>query len=363
MFGGLLRHYVVSASMLQRLLTATIVEEWAREAESQSTPILSTCPFLEDLGQIMLTFLDGSTPDFYHEMALSLNRLFQECVGLMNAFATECRVPSSKIPYLGKTIDITGQGNDPDTFTLSKARLAVEYHYTKLRASLGRTKKKDLLEERRKTVMASIAQYEATKSRHDLRVSAAFAAAVVALRVQMPKLTPIIKSLTAGVRVSFIIVLMLTGEHLHLTLMQSEDNIDLQTRSACAVASIVEHCSRLGTTIPLQKIVKNLCAFLCQDAEFTPTFSEQPSEGILSFKRETVTPGRGKDKDVQTVSEETIKSRLTRRGAHLAFVALSNKFGPGLFQVLPAMWECMCGSLLETYRSGIAFTLLGRAFL
>lgn len=202
MFGGLLRHYVVSASMLQRLLTATIVEEWAREAESQNISLLSTCPFLESLGQTMLSFLDGSTPDFYHEMALSLSRLFQECVSLLTAFATECKVPTSKIPYLGKTIDMTGEGSDPDKFTLTKARLTVGDHYTKLKALLGRTKKKELLEERRKTTIASITQYEITKGRHDLRVSAAFAAAVIALHIQMPKLTPIIKSLTAGVRAS-----------------------------------------------------------------------------------------------------------------------------------------------------------------
>ncbi|GJJ12235.1 hypothetical protein Clacol_006476 [Clathrus columnatus] len=338
MFGGLLRHYIISASMLQRLLTATIVEEWAREAEYQNNPLISSCPFVEDLGQTMLTFLDGSTPDFYHEMALNLNRLFQECVGLVNAFATECKVPTSKIPYLGKTIDITGQGNDPDTFTLAKAHLTVGEHYAKLKTSLGRTKKKELLEERRKAVVVSIAQYETTKGRHDLRVSAAFAAAIVALRVQMPKLTPIIKSLTAGVR--------------------SEDNIDLQTRSARAVASVVAHCSRLGTTIPLQKLVKNLCAFLCQDAEFTPTFAEEPSEGILSFKRETAPIGRLKDKDSQSVSDDVVKARLTRRGAHLAFVELSNKFGPDLFQVLPAMWECMCGALLEIYSSGMYVIVL-----
>lgn len=49
-----------------------------------------------------------------------------------------------------------------------------------------------------------------------------------------------------------------------------------------------------------------------------------------------------------------VKAHLTRRGAHLAFVELSNRFGPELFQVLPAMWECMCGALLEMYSSGIA---------
>jgi TATA-binding protein-associated factor len=207
MFGGLLRHYIVSASMLQRLLTATIVEEWAREAEKcslGSAPLASYSPFAEELGQTMLAFLDNPAPEFYHEMALNLTKLLQDCTSLLAGFSIECRVAPNKIPNLGKTIDITGRGEDPDTFTLEKARMTIGVYFQNLKTSLGRTKKKEVatLEDRRKLVAAAIDQYETTKTRHDTRVSAAFAAAVVALRIQMPKLTPIIKSLTAGVRVS-----------------------------------------------------------------------------------------------------------------------------------------------------------------
>lgn len=205
MFGGLLRHYIVSASMLQRLLTATVVEEWAREANPlHNAPLVSFCPFADSLGQTMLAFLDGQTPEFYHEMAYNLTRLLQDCTSLLAGFATECKISITKVPQLGKTIDITGKGEDPEAFTIETARLAVGEHFARLKASLGRTKKKEvaILEDRRRNIVAAIAQYESTKNRHDIRVSAAFAAAVVALRAQMPKLTPIIKSLTAGVRVS-----------------------------------------------------------------------------------------------------------------------------------------------------------------
>lgn len=207
MFGGLLRHYIVSASMLQRLLTATIIEEWAREDDvirlNAATALVSFCPFAENLGQTMITFLDGQTPEFYHEMAYILTRLLQDCTSLLVGFSSECKIHISKIPPLGNTIDITGRGEDPEAFTLEKARQTVNGHFNKLKASLGRTKKKEVaaLEDRRKNIVTAIAQYESTKSQHDTRVSAAFAAAIVALRIQMPRLTPIIKSLTAGVRV------------------------------------------------------------------------------------------------------------------------------------------------------------------
>ncbi|KIJ44189.1 hypothetical protein M422DRAFT_228203 [Sphaerobolus stellatus SS14] len=335
MFGGLLRHYVVSQSMLQRLLSATIIEEWAHEADTgDGQSLVAVCPFADHLGQIMLAFLDSPPPEFYHEMAMSLTKLMQDCTNLLNGFTTECKVTISKLPQLGKNIDITGTG-DPDAFTLQKAHMTVGEYFNRLKSSLGRTKKREVanLEERRKTVVAVIAHYEAAKTRHDVRVSAAFAAAIVALRIQLPKLTPIIKSLTAGVR--------------------SEENIDLQQRSAKAVASIVEMCSRAGTTPPLQKIVKNLCAFLCQDTELTPPFNKAITEGILSFKRETSdsAPQR-KEKEPASLPEEVVKARLTRRGAHLAFVELSAKFGPQLFTVLPAMWDCMCGALFNIFREG-----------
>lgn len=208
MFGGLLKHYIVSASMLQRLLAAIIIEEWAHQADiGNGQPLLNVSPLAETLGQTMLTFLESPAPEFYHEMALSLTRLMHDCTALLNSFSTDCKIVYSKIPRLGNSIDITGHG-DSEAFTLAKARLAVGEHFTKLKSSLGRTKKREvaLLGEKRKSIVAAIDQYEQTKTRHDVRIFAAFAASVVALRVQLTKLTPIIKSLTAGVRVSTYVI-------------------------------------------------------------------------------------------------------------------------------------------------------------
>ena len=84
-----------------------------------------------------------------------------------------------------------------------------------------------------------------------------------------------------------------------------------------------------------------------------PTFFHHLVEGILSFKHELPDPSSHycmfKDKDVPLPSEEILAAQLTHRGAHLAFVELSAKFGPDLFDILPEMWECMYGSLLATY--------------
>lgn len=144
---------------------------------------------------------------------------------------------------------------------------------------------------------------------------------------------------------------------------QNEENFDLQTRSAVAVASFVEFCTKNSISQPPDKIVKNLCTFLCQDIEQTPTFalSGKITDGILSFqiamkeKPSTVHKNgkdSGKDKADVPDTEESNKTRLARRGAGLAFNQLSTKFGGELFEAIPAMWPSMAGGLESTFRTG-----------
>ena len=59
----------------------------------------------------------------------------------------------------------------------------------------------------------------------------------------------------------------------------------LQTRSATAVANFVDFCAQHQLAQPPDKIVRNLCTFLCQDMERTPTFElhRKRHGAILSF--------------------------------------------------------------------------------
>ena len=132
----------------------------------------------------------------------------------------------------------------------------------------------------------------------------------------------------------------------------------MQTRSATAVAAFIEFCSQNKLVQPSEKIVKNLCTFLCQDSESTPTFAyaRQKELGILSFKIhgnvEVKSNGRGRRQEVETREEPNNKSRLSRRGAQITFAELSKKFGTRLFEALPKMWEFVAGGLLTALESG-----------
>ncbi|CAK5279450.1 unnamed protein product [Mycena citricolor] len=338
-FGPILTHYVDSTSMLQKFLGAVIAEEWAREYDDAlpSAPRLTEKSTLaQEISGKTLAWLQAPLPAAYHEMTVSLMRIHADCVAMLTSFSTDCRLPMSSIPHLGTEVDVTGTREG--CFNLEVANNAVNQQYTRLKDSLGRTKKKELavIAEKRTTILASIERYVEIKNQNDTRVSAAFAGAFVAFHGAPDKVSPVVKGIMNGIK--------------------NEDNIDLQTRSAAAVASFIEFCTNHNIPSPPEKIVKNLCTFLCQDTEQTPTFSynNQHADIILSFRDATVTaaaePESGaKDKANKPTPEEATKHRLARRGAGLAFNKLSSKFGPRILDVIPNMWPFMVGGLISAF--------------
>ncbi|KAJ7739654.1 SNF2 superfamily chromatin remodeling protein [Mycena maculata] len=341
-FQPILMHYIDSSSMLQKFLTAVVAEEWAREHDAvpDVAPLIEKSAMAKTLSAKTLAWLQGTPPPAYHEMTLTLLRIHGDCVALLGSFASECKLPMSSIPNLGTEIDVTG--TKPGCFTIDVAQQAVGQLYARLKDSLGRTKKRELgvIGEKRVKIVASIERYVDIKAQHDVRVSAAFAAAFVAFRSTPDKVSPVVKGIMNGIK--------------------NEDNVDLQTRSAVAVASFIEFCTRHNISQPPDKIVKNLCTFLCQDVEQTPTFAfmRKHADGILSFQ-EAMKPaangkdaGKEKDKIVEIPKpDEASKARLSRRGAGLAFDQLSTKFGPRLLDVIPNMWQFMAGGLISAFQS------------
>ncbi|KAF5372870.1 hypothetical protein D9758_001613 [Tetrapyrgos nigripes] len=350
-FQPILLHYLDSTSMLQNLLSAIISEEWAREYSSSTQPdspsLVEASGLAKEISTRTLTWLQGNSPPAYHEMAFYLARIHADCTALLQSFVTDCRLPQSSIPSLGTEVDITC--SRPGCFTIQTAQNAVGTIFNRLKDSLGRAKKKELavLSDKRDIITASIERYAEVKTQHDIKVSAAFAAAFVAFRSTPDKVSPVVKGIMNGIK--------------------SEENVDLQIRSAVAVAAFIEYCTLHQVLQPPEKIVKNLCTFLCQDAETTPTFaySRKITDGILSFQKTlqqngTATQRNGKetakDKEKEKAPEkssadEASKTRLARRGAGFAFDQLSAKFENRLLQVIPNMWQSMAGGLISTFKS------------
>lgn len=193
--------------MLQRFLSATVAEEWARKyLERQKSATLQ--PILEismaqEITNKTLTWLQGNPPSVYYEMAFALSRIQSDCTSLLQMFSTECKLPMSSIPSLGHEVDITGSNTGHDSFTIDKAHEAIGTIYTRLKDRLGRTRKKELsmMAEKRNAVVASIERYNEVKAQHDIRVSAAFASAFVAFKSTPDKVSPVVKGIMNGIKV------------------------------------------------------------------------------------------------------------------------------------------------------------------
>ncbi|KAM6500628.1 SNF2 superfamily chromatin remodeling protein [Amanita muscaria] len=341
-FYSILMHYIDSTSMLQKFLAAIVSEEWAREyhlKSDSSTLLVEQSSLAKDLSNKMLAWLQGNPPAAYHEMALSLGRIHNECTSLLLSFSLDCKLPLSAIPSLGTEIDITG--TKLGCFTIDTAQAAVGPIYTRLKDSLGKTRRKELavINEKRSSIVANIERYMEIKGQHDIRISASFAAAFIAFRSAPEKVSPVVKGIMNSVK--------------------NEENVDLQMRSATAVASFVDFCILHNLAQPPDKIVKNLCTFLCQDDEHTPTFAymRKYTEIILTYQNHASPPrnekedGKDKDKANSLKSDESNRAGLSRRGARQAFQELSAKFGQRLFDVVPSMWQSMAGGLLSTLQT------------
>lgn len=189
--------------MLQKFLTAIVSEEWARECSiiSPTPPLIERSSLAKELSTKTLSWLQGKPPPAYHEMAFTLGRIHADCVALLHSFSSECKLPMSSIPFLGNEIDITG--SRAGSFTIEIAQTAVGSMYTRLKDSLGRTKKRELasINEKRNKVVVSIERYIEVKLQHDIRVSAAFAAAFVAFKSTPDKVSPVVKGIMNGIKV------------------------------------------------------------------------------------------------------------------------------------------------------------------
>ncbi|KIY66070.1 SNF2 chromatin remodeling protein [Cylindrobasidium torrendii FP15055 ss-10] len=341
LFEPILVHYIDSRSMLQKFLAAVIAEEWAHDYDAlgpHDGTLYEQSTMARAISTKTLAFLQAPPPPAYHEMVIMLHKIHADCIALLNGFSTECKLPASSIPFLGNEVDT--DGSKPGAFTITTAGHAANTLFTRLKDSLGRTKKKELvgLGEKRQAVLTSIERYTEVKAQNDIRVSAAFAAAFVAFKSAPDKVSPIVKGIMNGIK--------------------GEENIDLQTRSAVAVAAFIEFCTSNNITQPPEKIVKNLCTFLCQDTVQTPTFTttKKTLKGILSFSaavnKEAPTGKASKEANATTVTPEDPKSALSRRGAGLAFRELSARFGPTLLEKIPSMWSSMAGGLLSACPDG-----------
>ncbi|KAK9450457.1 uncharacterized protein V1518DRAFT_392161 [Limtongia smithiae] len=304
-----------------RLVAAIILEEYGKHFTGQSE-------FKSFFAKILSDILNEPPQDIvYQDVTPYLKIVRTHAQALINVFAEVGHASSHKLPHLA--IVVKGEPDaGPDAFTLADAEKTLGPDVEKMRKSI-QASYRFALAEPLKAAQDSL-RFALNDARESIelrntRIAAAVAGAYISLVPSLPKkLNPIIRSLMESVK--------------------EEDNLNLQQRSAASVTVLVKLCASAKKSGASDKMIKNICAFLCVDTSEVPEFhhNEKLETIILSLHKEE---DRHDHKDVAAYQREAKKARVKRRGAKMALETLADALGPELFAIVPRLKDCMTSSL------------------
>ncbi|KAJ5351161.1 hypothetical protein N7452_000135 [Penicillium brevicompactum] len=298
----------VSASTTQ-LASAMVIEEYARHSgpESKYSPVL--CESLR-------TTLEHERPLWYSDIACYLHVARAQCHSLLNTFRDHAHVAPSRLPTLAVVVQGDSEAG-PNAFSLADAEKIVGPDFDRLKKNLTpaqRITATQVLTDTRATTLSAVEEARIIRDQRDMRVLAATAGALVALRDIPKKPGHIIKGMMDSVK--------------------KEENLELQQRSATGVAGLIEHYTAATKRGPVDKIIGNLVKYCCVDTSETPEFphNAQLEKSILSLRKEE---DRRDHPDAAKFEREAKEARIMRRGAKDALEQLAVKFGPELLEKVP----------------------------
>lgn len=330
-----LKHYLNSPSYFHKFMGATILQEWSSEYETATgNPFAASSPLADELSKVIVSVLVADPPACYHETLYVLDQLCRMCNSLVISFLQDSKFSATN-PGLPQMASL---GSEAGSFTLVHARSTVDWLDNLHNLFQKPKKKKDVtrIDDSKRSIRELIHVFEEMKSAEDSQVAAAFASAAIALKAIPPKLTPLIKGVMNSIK--------------------TEEIEDLQRRSAGSLAAFIHFSSTSPSSAlsnSVDKVIKNLCVFLCQDEAHTPLFAKiGKEEGILSFNKvlATTVVAAGRHKDVPVDEpKEIVAARIMRRGGVAAFVQMTMIFGSSLFEKVPKIWQCVSEELLKAY--------------
>ncbi|KAJ5938868.1 hypothetical protein N7466_002002 [Penicillium verhagenii] len=297
-----------SASTSQ-LSSAMIMEEYARFTGPGSK-------YASLLTEKLRPVVEGERPSWYADISCYLHVARAQCHSLLNTFRDHAHVPPSRLPTLAVVVQGDPEAG-PNAFSLADAEKIVGADFERLKKSLTpaqRITATQVLNDTRTTAQSAVDEARGIKEQRDMRVPAAAAGALVALRDIPKRPGHIIKGMMDSVK--------------------REENVELQQRSATAVASLIEHYTAATKRGPVDKIIGNLVKYCCVDTSETPEFQHnaQLEKAILSLRKEE---DRRDHPDAAKFEREAKEARIMRRGAKEALEQLAVKFGPDLLEQVP----------------------------
>lgn len=314
-FCGRISPHLKSPFATTQLIAAMIVEEYAKECKGPN-------PFKTAFLESLLDIVNSDRPAFYRDLLPYMQIVRSQCQALLNSFKYDGKVAASKIPVIAVVV----QGDPdagPDAFSIEKAEKIVNDDFTRLKKGMMSAQKllsSQALTDARTNAVQAIEEAKTAKAHRDARILAAAASAYIASGELPKKLNNIIRGVIESVK--------------------TEENLDLQKRSALSVASLVGLCSSTGRNVVSDKVTKNLISFLCVDTSEVPIFHVNSGlkDSILSLRKEE---DRREHADQAAFEREAREARIKRRGAKEALEQLAKTFGDELFTKVPKIRACI----------------------
>ncbi|KAF2125919.1 hypothetical protein P153DRAFT_400046 [Dothidotthia symphoricarpi CBS 119687] len=297
-----------SSSSTTQLTAAMIIEEFGKNVTSKDA-------LAGALAQSLLPIVDGERPLAYEDLVPKLQIVRTQCTALLNIFRDG---HVQNMP----TFAVVVQG-DPSAsqfaFGVADAEKLLSVHYEKMKKAMtpaARMVAHANLEITKKEVESSLQEAKDIKEERDVRIKAAAAGALIWLNSPPKKPSPAIKAMMDSVK--------------------REENVELQRRSAAAVAGYIVHLVNANRSGVVNKVVGNLVKFYCMETAETPEFHGQAhiETGILTLK---------KDEDIRDhpdaakFAEESKAARITKRGAREGLEQVVEKFGAQIFEKVPIL--------------------------
>jgi TATA-binding protein-associated factor len=305
---------ISSPNSSTRLCAAMILEEMARN-RPKNVP-LDGHPLARI--QSLQSIVDGESPAWYGDILLSLQAARGQCQTLVSAFSNHAHVPRSKVP----AIAVVCQGDSeagPNAFSIQDAERIISTDFDRLLKSLTpmqRVSGTQYLNDARAIATQAVSDAKKMKEQRDTAIRASVAGVLIALGAVPKKPGQVIKSLMDSIK--------------------TEENQELQSRSASGIAMLIDHYVESGKRGPSDKVVSNLVKFSCVDTSETPEFhpNAKLQDAILSLRKEE---DKKDHPDAAKFEEEAKSARIMRRGAKTALEELVKLYGTNLFTKLPVL--------------------------
>ncbi|KAF2449709.1 hypothetical protein P171DRAFT_427878 [Karstenula rhodostoma CBS 690.94] len=299
---------LTSTNSTTQLTAAMIIEEFGKSLSAKDELAGAFVKSLSDM-------VEGERPTAYEDLVPKLQIVRTQCTALLNVFRDH---HVQNLPNIA--IVVQGQPEASQyAFSVADAEKILTVSYEKLKKAMtpaARMMAIANLETTKSEVETTLREAKEIKEERDVRVKAAAAGALISLKSPPGKPSSAIKAMMDSIK--------------------KEENVELQKRSANAVAGFIVHLVDKNKAGVVKKVVGNLVKFYCMETAETPEFPAHArvEDGILTLK---------KDEDIRDhpdaakFAEESKAARITKRGAREGLEQVVQSFGAQIFEKVPIL--------------------------